>query len=67
VTTTSMLPANLCLVTLLCLEQCSQLERFHLQHIQIVSKTSNCKTKLTCNKAGGAGSVFKWDIFGHEC
>jgi len=34
-------PANLYLVTLLSLEQCSQLERFHQQHVQIVNKTSS--------------------------
>ena len=32
-----LLPANLCLVILLSLEQCSQFERFCLQHVQIVN------------------------------
>ena len=41
-----LLPANLCLVTLLSFEQCSKLENFRLQHVQIVNKTSRLKTKL---------------------
>ena len=39
-------PASSCLVTLLSLEQCSQFERFHLQHVQMVNKTSSFKTKF---------------------
>ena len=44
-------PAKLCLVTLLNLEQCLPFERFHLQHIEMVNKTYNFKTKLTNNIA----------------
>ena len=33
-----LLPTNLCLVTLLCLEQCLQFERFCLKHIEMVNK-----------------------------
>ena len=43
-----LLPANLCLVTLLS-EQGSQFERFHLQRVQLVNKTSSFKTKLIGN------------------
>ena len=43
--------ANLCLVTVLSLEQCSEFDRFRLQHVQMVNKTSSFKTKLICNKA----------------
>ena len=46
-----LLPPNLCLVTLLSLEQCLQFERFRLQHIQVVNKTSSFKTKLIGNNA----------------
>ena len=46
-----LLPAKMCLVTLLSSEQCLQFERFHLQHVQMVNKTSSFKTKLTCNIA----------------
>ena len=42
-------PANLCLVTLLSSEQCSQFECFHPQHVQIINNTSSFKTKLTGN------------------
>ena len=34
-------PAILCLETLLSSEVCSQFERFHLQHVQMVNKTSS--------------------------
>ena len=34
-----LLAAKLCLVTLLNLEQCSQFQRFRLQHVQMVNKT----------------------------
>ena len=44
-----LLPANLCLVTLISLEQCSQFERFRLQHIQVINKTCTFKTKLIGN------------------
>ena len=44
-----LMPANLCLVTLLSLGQCSLFERFHLQHVEMVNKTSNFKTKLIGN------------------
>ena len=47
----SLLPAHLCLVTLLSSEQCSQLKRFILQYIQMVNKTSSCITELTGNIA----------------
>jgi len=46
-----LLPANLCLVTLLSLEQCPQFERFCMQHIQMVNNTSNFNTKLFGNNA----------------
>ena len=46
-----LLPANLCLATLLSSEQCSQFEIFRLQHIQMANKTSNFKTKLIGNNA----------------
>ena len=47
----SLLPANLCLVTLLSSEQCSQFERFRPQDVQMLNpnKSSNFKTKLTGN------------------
>ena len=41
-----LLPASLCLVTLLISQQCSQFERFHLQPAQMVNKTSSFKTEL---------------------
>ena len=41
-----LVPANLCLVTLVNLDQCSQFERFHLQHVEMVNKTSSFKTKF---------------------
>ena len=40
-----LLLANLCLVTLISSDQCSQFERFRLQHIQIVNKTSSFEEK----------------------
>ena len=40
-----LLLANLCLATLLSLEQCLQFERFRLQYVQMVNKTSSFKTK----------------------
>ena len=46
-----LLPANLCLVTLLSSEQCSQFERFRLQHAQMVNKTSRFKTNLNDSNA----------------
>ena len=46
-----LLPANSYLVILLSSEQCSQFERFCLQHIQMVTKTSKFKTKLIGNNA----------------
>ena len=46
-----LLPANLCLVILLNSEQCSQFERFRLQHIQMVNKTSSFKTKFIGHNA----------------
>ena len=49
-----LLPANLCLITLLSSEQCSQFERFCLQHVQMVNKTSRFKTKLIGNNAKGS-------------
>ena len=41
------LPAILCLVTLLTSEQCLQFERFRLEYVQMVNKASIFKTKLT--------------------
>ena len=46
-----LLPANLCLVNLLSLEQCSQLERFRLQHVQMVNKKFSFKRTLTGSNA----------------
>ena len=46
-----LLPANVCLVTSLTSEQCLQFERFRMQHIQVVNKRSNFKTKLIGNNA----------------
>ena len=43
--------ANFGLVTLLSLEQCLQFERFCLQHVQMVNKTSSFKTKFIYNNA----------------
>ena len=43
-----LLPANLCLYTVLRMQQ---FERFHPQHVQMVNKTSNFKTKLIGNNA----------------
>jgi len=45
------MPANLCLVTLFTSEQCLQLERFGLQHIQMVNKTASFKTRFIDNNA----------------
>ena len=36
-------------VNLLSAEQCSQFERFRLQHVQMVSKTSSLSNKKTSN------------------
>ena len=47
----SSLSPKLCLVTLLSQEQCSQSQRFRLQHVQMVNKTSTFKTKLIGNNA----------------
>ena len=41
-----LLPAKLCLFTLLSSEQCSLFERFRLQQVQMINKTSNFQTKL---------------------
>ena len=49
-----LLLTNLCLVTLLIAEQCVPFERFRLQHVQIVNKTSSFKTKLIGNNAGAS-------------
>ena len=46
-----LLSANLCLVTLLRSEKFSQFERFHLQHVKTVNKTSSFDTKLIGNNA----------------
>ena len=48
---------SLCLVTLLSSEQCSQFERFCLQHDQMVNKMSSFKTKLI-NNWGEVSSPF---------
>ena len=40
-----------CLFSLLSVEQCSQLERFHLQYVANVNKTSSFKTNLIGNNA----------------
>ena len=46
-----LLPTNLCLFILLSSEQCSQSERFRLQHFEMVNKTSCFRTKSTGNNA----------------
>ena len=43
-----LLPANLCLVTLLSSKQCLQFERFRLQHVKMVNEF---KKKLIGNNA----------------
>ena len=45
------LAANLCLITSLSPKQCSQYERFCVQHVQMVNKTCNFKTKMIGNNA----------------
>jgi len=40
-----LLSASLCLVNLLSSEQCSQFDRFRLQHVKIVNKTSRKKDR----------------------
>ena len=40
----ALLPENMCLDTLSNSEQCSQFERFHLEHGKMVNKTSSLKT-----------------------
>ena len=46
-----LLPASLCLATLLSLEQCFQIKRYRLQHVQMVNKTSSIKTELIGSNA----------------
>jgi len=46
-----LLPAILGLVTLLSTEQCSLLESFPLQHVQMVNKISSSKTQFIGNNA----------------
>ena len=46
-----LLPVNLYLVTLVSLEHCSKIERFRLQRIQMVKKTSSFKTELIGSSA----------------
>ena len=46
-----LLPANLCLVTVLSSEQYPQFETFCQQHVQIVNNTFSFKTKLIGNNA----------------
>ena len=59
-----LLPADLCLLTLLISEQCSQFERFFPQHVQMVNKTSSFKTKLLGNysEAGKVNHVGQLNI-----
>jgi len=45
------LPVVLCVVSLLSSEECSQFDRFHPQHIQMVKKTNCFKTKVIGNNA----------------
>ena len=52
-----LLPANLCLVTLLSLEQCSVFQKFHLQHVQMVNKTSSFKIKFIGNNVVNRNTV----------
>ena len=42
--------AKLCLVTLLSSERCPQFERFRLQHVLMVNKTTSFKTKFISNE-----------------
>ena len=56
------LPASLCLVTLFNSEPCSQFERFHLQHVQMVNKTSSFKTKLLGYDAKASRIHFTFDV-----
>ena len=46
-----LLPASVFSYFILSLEQFSQFERFCLQHLQMVNKTSSFKTKLIGNNA----------------
>ena len=49
-----LLHANLCLASLLSSVQCSQLERFRLQHVQMVNKTNKVSKKLFGDNAKGS-------------
>ena len=57
-----LLPSNLCLVTLLNSEQCLQFERFRLQHIQMVDKTSIFKTKLAIMLRQAELTIIPFDV-----
>ena len=58
-----LLPANLCLVSLLSSEQCSQFERFCLQPVQMVNKTSSFKTKLIVNNVEASQlTIIRFDV-----
>ena len=46
-----MLTVNLSLLSLLSSEQCSQFERFYLQHVEMVNKMFSFKTKLIGSNA----------------
>ena len=52
-----LLPASLYLITLLRSEQTPQFERYRLQHVQMVNKTSSFKTKLIGNNAAVSRAV----------
>ena len=52
-----LMPASLCLVILISSEQCSQFERFRLQHVQMVNKASSLKTEMIVKHAKGAEST----------
>ena len=51
---------QLCLVTLLTSEQCSQFERFCLQHTLMINETSSFKSKLISN---AGANRFNHNIF----
>ena len=58
-----LLAANLCLVTILSSEQCTQFERFRLELVQMVNKTSKFKTKFIGNNAKGGGAELTTFMF----
>ena len=53
----ALLRVNLCLIALLSSEQCSQFERFRMQHVQMVNKMPCFKTKCIGNNNAEASRV----------